>query len=378
MPTPRAALLATALASLPIAAGAQPVAGLYIAGGAGFNLLEERDFDARGGNRTYFQGLPASPAGEMRTEGGYVGVLSLGFGFGNGLRLEAEGNFRRNELDRVNGFGSPTITRSFRANGGDVTQYGVMGNVLFDVAIPGFPVVPYVGGGAGYVWSDVDIRATRDTPTGNTIRVDDTKGRFAYQGIVGAALPVAFAPGLTVTLEYRYLGVVEGDNYRYGGRVTNPAGGLVSTGTYRLDDASNHSILIGARYAFGAPRPAPAPAPAPAVAPQVARTYLVFFDWDRADLTDRARQIVAEAANTSRTSDVTRIEVAGHADRSGTPQYNQRLSQRRAEVVAAELARNGVARGSISISAFGESRPLVPTADGVREPQNRRVEIVLR
>ena len=111
---------------------------------------------------------------------------------------------------------------------------------------------------------------------------------------------------------------------------------------------------------------------------EIARTYLVFFDWDRADLTDRARQIVGEAANASRTAQVTRIEVAGHADRSGTPQYNQRLSQRRAEAVAAELARNGVARGAISIQAFGESQPLVPTADGVREPQNRRVEIVLR
>jgi outer membrane protein OmpA-like peptidoglycan-associated protein len=74
----------------------------------------------------------------------------------------------------------------------------------------------------------------------------------------------------------------------------------------------------------------------------------------------------------------TRIEVAGHADRSGSPQYNQRLSQRRADAVAAELSRQGIARSNISVQAFGESRPLVATADGVREPQNRRVEIVLR
>ena len=74
----------------------------------------------------------------------------------------------------------------------------------------------------------------------------------------------------------------------------------------------------------------------------------------------------------------TRIEVAGHADRSGTPAYNQRLSQRRADAVAAELVRQGIARNEIAVSAYGESRPLVPTADGVREPQNRRVEIVLK
>jgi outer membrane protein OmpA-like peptidoglycan-associated protein len=104
----------------------------------------------------------------------------------------------------------------------------------------------------------------------------------------------------------------------------------------------------------------------------------VFFDWDRADLTDRARQIITEAAGAARRVSSTRIEVAGHADRSGTPQYNQRLSERRAQAVAAELVRQGVARNEIAITAFGESRPLVPTADGVREPQNRRVEIVLR
>ncbi|SHJ50377.1 OmpA family protein, partial [Roseomonas rosea] len=109
-----------------------------------------------------------------------------------------------------------------------------------------------------------------------------------------------------------------------------------------------------------------------------ARTYLVFFDFDRADLTDRARQIIADAAQAVTSTGTTRIEVAGHADRSGTPQYNQRLSMRRAEAVAAELSRRGIARNQMSIQAFGESRPLVPTADGVREPQNRRVEIVLR
>ena len=112
--------------------------------------------------------------------------------------------------------------------------------------------------------------------------------------------------------------------------------------------------------------------------PAAARTYLVFFDWNRADLTSRAREIISEAAQNARRVSSTRIEVAGHADRSGTPQYNQRLSERRANAVAQELTRLGVPRNAINVQAFGESRPLVPTADGVREPQNRRVEIVLR
>ena len=130
-----------------------------------------------------------------------------------------------------------------------------------------------------------------------------------------------------------------------------------------------------------APQPISTPAPVPIArppAPEVARTYLVFFDWDRADLTARARQIVAEAARASQSTQTTRIEVSGHTDSSGTPRYNQALSLRRANAVAAELVRDGVPRGAISVQGFGESRPLVATADGVREPQNRRVEIVLR
>jgi outer membrane protein OmpA-like peptidoglycan-associated protein len=139
----------------------------------------------------------------------------------------------------------------------------------------------------------------------------------------------------------------------------------------------NISGMLGLRYAFGvAPAPVAAPAPVPAPAP--ARTYLVFFDWDKADLTPRARQIIADAAQASTRVATTRIEVGGHADRTGTAQYNQQLSMRRAQNVAAELVRLGVARNAIDINAFGDTRPLVATGPNTREPQNRRVEIVLR
>ena len=135
----------------------------------------------------------------------------------------------------------------------------------------------------------------------------------------------------------------------------------------------------GIRVTFGAPAPPPSAAAVPvaAPAPEPVRTYLVFFDWDRAELTDRARQIVAQAAAASTRVQVTRIQVNGHTDTSGTPRYNQGLSMRRAEAVAAELVRNGVPRDVISIRGFGEAHLLVPTGASVREPQNRRVEIVL-
>jgi outer membrane protein OmpA-like peptidoglycan-associated protein len=132
---------------------------------------------------------------------------------------------------------------------------------------------------------------------------------------------------------------------------------------------------VGVRYTFGAPPPPPAPAPAPVGAP--ARSYLVFFDWDKATLTDRARQIIREAADNSTRVQYTRIVVNGHTDTSGTPRYNEGLSVRRADAVAAELVHDGVPREVISIHGFGDAHLLVPTGPGVREPQNRRVEIVL-
>jgi outer membrane protein OmpA-like peptidoglycan-associated protein len=147
-----------------------------------------------------------------------------------------------------------------------------------------------------------------------------------------------------------------------------PGGG---TAKFEVDNV-NHSLLVGLRYAFNA-----APAVAAAAPVAAARTFLVFFDWSKADLTDRARQIIGEAAS-ARGAGVTRIEVNGFTDRSGPADYNMRLSQRRAEAVAAELVRRGVPRNEIVTRGFGEENNLVPTADGVREPQNRRVEIILK
>lgn len=115
--------------------------------------------------------------------------------------------------------------------------------------------------------------------------------------------------------------------------------------------------------------------PAAPVASAEGNSYLVFFDFDKSNLTAEARDIVAKAASDARAAGATRVNLVGHADRSGTNNYNQRLSERRSASVKRELVRDGIAGGSIVTSARGESDPLVPTEDGVREPQNRRVEI---
>jgi outer membrane protein OmpA-like peptidoglycan-associated protein len=119
----------------------------------------------------------------------------------------------------------------------------------------------------------------------------------------------------------------------------------------------------------------PSPPPPPPPVQSYAGPFIVFFDWDKDAISPAAASILdtAAAAYAQRGGGV--ITLAGHADRSGSDTYNVGLSQRRANIVRAYLATHGVPDASIRTEADGESRPLVDTADGVREPQNRRVEI---
>jgi hypothetical protein len=104
---------------------------------------------------------------------------------------------------------------------------------------------------------------------------------------------------------------------------------------------------------------------------------MVFFDWDRYNLSQQALTTIQQAADSFKSTGSARITATGHADRSGPENYNMALSLRRANAVKDALVRDGVPPGAIQVIGKGETQPLVPTADGVREPQNRRVEIVV-
>jgi iron complex outermembrane receptor protein len=136
------------------------------------------------------------------------------------------------------------------------------------------------------------------------------------------------------------------------------------------------------KYRFGGPSEAEetatayVPPPVVAPAPSTPKSYLVFFDFNKSDLTSQATAIVDQAAANAGPAKVTKLEVTGHTDTVGSDAYNMRLSRRRAESVAAELEKKGIPSSEIEIVAKGKRDLLVPTADGVKEPQNRRVQIV--
>ncbi len=345
---------------------------LYVGAGVGGSFLQDQTV-----NRIYLPDFPTPAAlsdirGGFHTNFGPIGSASIGYGFGNGLRVELQGDYRRNSIRSV--VGDP-------ANGYQ-EQYGGFVNAFydFDLTSAGLPsLTPYLGVGVGYEFSKFHHSNSSGILLGVT-EYDQNSGQdsgFAAQAIAGASYDIAAVPGLALTAEYRFTTIPE--NLTYKTQFQVPAFGLSSGLNVRTNGTFSHAGLIGLRYAFGAPPPPP-PAP-PAVAavpvPTPATSYLVFFDWDRADLTDRARQIIAQAARNSTKVAYTRIEVNGYTDTSGTAVYNLGLSLRRAQSVAGELVRDSVPRSAISIQGLGDTHLLVPTGPGIREPQNRRVEIVL-
>ncbi len=355
----RRLLITLAMSSLLAgSAAAQSISGLYIGLGVGFN--QRADFDASFSANAGSWTLPPMRRGgsppvvrSSALNGGYASNIAIGWGFGNGLRAEVEGSYRFNQGVT----GTSTQGAYFR-------QYGLMANALYDIrqarlTLPGgLSVQPSIGIGAGYVWSGVDV------PGGGAGW--NLRGRFAYQGIVGLtwssdALPRA----VSIATEYRYTGMLAT-------RLERPSGSSVRFA------GENHSVMLGVRYAFGVSEPAPATPATVGFITDIVRTYMVFFDLNSIALTDRARRIVAEAATAARSARSTRIELFAHTDTTGSAQYNQALSRRRGEAVLGELMRNNVRREHIVMTAFGETRGLVPTTDNVNQQDNRRVEIVIR
>jgi OmpA-OmpF porin, OOP family len=119
----------------------------------------------------------------------------------------------------------------------------------------------------------------------------------------------------------------------------------------------------------------PPPPPTPIGDPG---SFMVFFDWDRSSLSQQGLQTIEAAADLFKKVSTARVTAVGHTDRSGPESYNLTLSLRRAAVVKEALVRDGVPESAITIVGKGETQPLVSTPDGVREPQNRRVEIVMQ
>jgi OmpA-OmpF porin, OOP family len=358
------ALASTALASPSMARDGQ----WYVGVDGGAMLVEDLEMD--------IGATPIEASADTDTGYDFGGVVGYDFG---GFRLESEVGYREADLK---GFSSsvPAIPSTsgtalspagLKATGGDVNALSFMINGMLDFGdddgLQGF-----VGGGVGV--ARVDVQQVFAAPSW----LDDSDTGFAWQAIAGIRAPLS--DSWDVGIKYRFFNASGVD-------LVDRLGRDVST-KFR-----SHSLMGSLVYNFGgepeappvvAPPPPPppvyvAPPPPPPPPPPVVRCntgpYIVFFDWDKSNLLPAATSTLDNAVAQYANCGNARVMLAGHADKSGSDKYNVGLSQRRNGEVRAYLESRGIAGAAIATEAFGESAPLVQTADGVREPQNRRVEV---
>lgn len=235
-------------------------------------------------------------------------------------------------------------------------------------------------GTGGIAFADANLRTNfaGGTAPGGTVvpGSHESKSATLMGPTYGGGVEYAMMPNLSVGAEYRYTDYGHA-SFNLGNVATTGAGGAFATapatGTVGLRD---NTVMLKVNYHFlqAPPPPMPAAMPAPPP-PPAARVFIVFFDWDKDVITPEGERVIQQAAEAYRSGAPVQLQVTGYTDRSGSPAYNQRLSERRANNVARALTALGVPRNEMAVSGRGENDNRVPTANGVREPQNRRVEI---
>ena len=114
------------------------------------------------------------------------------------------------------------------------------------------------------------------------------------------------------------------------------------------------------------------------MAPMSPANFTVYFDFDKSVINPAGQEVINQVLAAAQAHAPSSVSVTGHTDRAGPEDYNMALSLRRADSVRSALIAGGIAADKITVAGRGESEPAVPTADGVREPKNRRVEIILQ
>ncbi len=294
--------------------------------------------------------IPGIPFPQTWKDGFNVGART-GYEYGP-WRFEEEFRFQQNGLDRL-------VKHPAK---GERDAYAFLSNLIYDVSL-GWPLTPHIGGGIGAV----ELRESARIPILGISDFDrGSDWGFGYQAIAGVRYEINHL--LAFDLDYRYLATTK-PHFRTPPQLVVdgvPRGNLTVSSGY-----STHSIVASLSVRFGAPPP-PVALPPPVVQ---RRVFLVFFDWDKDTITREGMEIVRQAADAWRAGGSVQIQVTGYTDASGSVGYNQRLSERRANNVSNAMIRFGVPREQMIVSGRGKNDQRVPTADGVREPQNRRVEI---
>ena len=326
----------------------QPM-GWYVAVEGGVNWIEDAD-------GTLDTPAPGSIPFEAQFDTGWAVFGEVGYRWESNWRLELEVGYRSNDVDCVSVAGGPC--NGFDA---DVSQFTQMFNLVYDVPLSDRLTLS-LGAGLGSDFVTVDAPTFKDTT-------------WVVAGQLFAGLNFALSDDIDLFVNYRYL--IADDPHV-------DVAPFVDAG---FNDAK-HTVTIGLRFdlegdeepAYHEPPPpntGPMPMGPPPPPPGPAKHYVVFFGFNKANLTLKAQAVVAEAAATAKEGGAAQILVTGHTDTVGSRDYNQDLSQHRAGVVKRELVRLGVPANAITAIGKGETMLLVQTPDRTWEDRNRRTTIDL-
>jgi len=322
--------------------------GWYVGLEGGANWVEDWDFSSQS------IAVPHTHFDNTSFDTGWAVLATVGYAFDN-WRLELEGGYRQNGVDKI----SDPASRTY--GGGDSREITIMANVHYDIPLTS-KLMFSIGAGAGADKFSFDP----DTATGPG-EVDDWS--FAYQGIAGLSYAIGHRTDLT--LNYRYLHV-EAPEFDVGPIFGHPV--------FSGDDITKHTVTIGLRFDLSPDEEpmeaAPPPPPPPAAEPPPAH-FVIFFGYNKCNITSEADNVLSEAAGAAKSMGAATVEIVGHTDTSGSQKYNQKLSECRANAAAKNLEGKGVPGGAIHTSGRGETELMVQTGDGVKEPQNRRATVDL-
>lgn len=347
--TARTLLLGTVAAvALGGVAQAEPFHGWYVGIEGGANWVSPIDQVQQ-----YPSGAKVNQTFDLDVGWGVFGTI--GRTLGDHWRVEAEVGYRKNNIGKFTGTHGTHVAD---VNGTD-SEFTLMANVVYDLML-GDRWSLSVGAGAG---------ADRAHTTSKTFGFDDSEWSFAYQGLVGVNYKMGERSALFAN--FRYL-VVNGFDYS--------DASLPQNGVVHQRDINKETLTLGLRFALqpqeeAAPPPPPTPPPPPATVP---KQFVIFFGFNKCNITSEADAVLGEAASAAKSYGSASVEIVGHTDTVGSPKYNQRLSECRANAAATNLESKGVPAGAIHSSGVGESDLLIQTGDGVKEPQNRRDTINLR
>jgi opacity protein-like surface antigen len=341
-----ALLATTALAAvcLPAAAASD---GWYLGLGAGWTKFARINVAA------------TSPLGSavypLESDDSALVVGTIGYRW-NHFRLENEFGWSHHDL-HVGGIAD---------TGGHTEPKTYFMNAAYDYPLsPKWSLTVGGGIGVGIVSVGADYAGAR--------YLANNEAHFGAQGLVG--LTYAVSDNIDIGVDWRYRQFFGKDQFTCG------PGCMAS-----YEDTHDQAVMFNIRF-FMSPPPPPPPPPAPPPPPPPpppappppppVKTFIVFFDFNKSNLTEAAQSVVSEAVKTAKTNGFVRVKVTGHTDTVGSDQYNQKLSEARAQSVKDEMVREGLDGSGIGVEGRGFHDPLVPTGPGVREPQNRRAVIDL-